>query len=92
MTCDLCQREQPLTFHHLIPVCLHKNKWFKKNYTREPKDQIQLFAKFFKLDKRQLIKEVLSDQFAYKIIEEEADLDTLRAAEDKIRYLIKQKG
>ena len=33
--CELCGRENELTFHHLIPVCLHKNKWFKKNYTRE---------------------------------------------------------
>jgi len=32
--CELCGRENELTFHHLIPVCLHKNKWFKKNYTR----------------------------------------------------------
>lgn len=64
----------------------------ERNERFPTKDQIQLFAKFFKLDERQLIKEVLSDQFAYKIIEEKADLDTLRAAEDKIRYLIKQKG
>ena len=33
--CELCGRENELTFHHLIPVCLHKNKWFKKNYSRE---------------------------------------------------------
>ena len=33
--CDLCGRVNVLTFHHLIPVCLHKNKWFKKNFTRE---------------------------------------------------------
>ena len=33
--CELCGRVNVLTFHHLIPVCLHKNKWFKKNYTRE---------------------------------------------------------
>jgi len=35
MKCELCQREKPLTFHHFIPVTLHKNKWFKKNFTRE---------------------------------------------------------
>jgi len=33
--CELCGRENVLTFHHLIPVCLHKNKWFKKNFSRE---------------------------------------------------------
>lgn len=37
--CELCGRENELTFHHLIPVCLHKNKWFKKNYTREEMSQ-----------------------------------------------------
>jgi hypothetical protein len=35
MRCELCERENVLTFHHLIPVSLHKNKWFKKNYTKE---------------------------------------------------------
>lgn len=33
--CELCKRENLLTFHHFIPVCLHKNKWFKKRFTRE---------------------------------------------------------
>ena len=35
MTCELCDRESQLTFHHLIPKCLHSNKWYKKNYTRK---------------------------------------------------------
>lgn len=36
MNCELCKRtDTVLTFHHLIPVCLHTNKWFKKNFTRE---------------------------------------------------------
>jgi len=34
--CELCKRDDmELTFHHLIPVTNHKNKWFKKNFTRE---------------------------------------------------------
>ena len=33
--CELCNRERELTFHHLIPRTLHKNKWFKKNFTKE---------------------------------------------------------
>lgn len=33
--CELCERENELTFHHLIPRTNHKNKWFKKNFTRE---------------------------------------------------------
>ncbi len=33
--CALCGREAKLTFHHLIPRTLHRNKWFKKQYTRQ---------------------------------------------------------
>ena len=33
--CELCRRERPLTFHHLIPRTLHSNKWFKKRFQRE---------------------------------------------------------
>lgn len=33
--CELCQRERQLTFHHLIPVTLHTNRWFKERYSRE---------------------------------------------------------
>ena len=35
MICELCGRENDLNFHHLIPVTFHKNKWYKKNYTKE---------------------------------------------------------
>ncbi len=33
------------------------------------------------------MKEFLSDQIAYKILDEEADLDTLKVAEEKVTYL-----
>lgn len=35
--CSLCQRvtKKGTTEHHLIPRTCHKNKWFKKRYTRE---------------------------------------------------------
>ena len=51
------------------------------------KDQIKQVAKYFKLDEKDLLKEYLSDQIAYRILEEEADLDTLRVAERKVQYL-----
>lgn len=35
MKCELCGRENQLSFHHFIPVCLHSNKWFKNNFTKE---------------------------------------------------------
>jgi transcriptional regulator with XRE-family HTH domain len=51
------------------------------------KEQIRRFENYFKLDEKDLLKEYLSDQIAYRIIEEEADLDTLKVAERKVEYL-----
>lgn len=33
--CRLCGRDGALTFHHLVPRTLHRNKWFRKHFTRE---------------------------------------------------------
>ena len=33
--CEICEKDLPLTFHHLIPKKCHSNKWFRKRYTRE---------------------------------------------------------
>jgi hypothetical protein len=34
--CALCGRGPiELTFHHLIPVTVHGNNWFRQRYTRE---------------------------------------------------------
>jgi len=33
--CEMCGREKELTFHHFIPKTCHRNKWFKKNFTKE---------------------------------------------------------
>src|SRR5437016_1398842 len=55
---------------------------------RQPtKEQIKQVAKYFKLNEKDLLKEYLSDQIAYRILEEEADLDTLKVAERKVEYL-----
>ncbi|MCR9117589.1 MAG: hypothetical protein NXI22_11645 [bacterium] len=37
MQCQLCGRttKRGTTEHHLIPRTCHRNKWFKKNFTRE---------------------------------------------------------
>ncbi len=35
-TCKLCEQEVERTSkHHLIPRTVHRNKWFKKNFTKE---------------------------------------------------------
>ncbi len=35
MVCELCECAEAHNFHHLIPRTLHRNKWFKKRYSRE---------------------------------------------------------
>lgn len=37
MPCEMCGRtvKKGTTKHHLIPRTCHKNRWFKKNFTRE---------------------------------------------------------
>lgn len=63
----------------------------ERNERQPTKEQLKQVAVFFKVNEKKLIKEMLSDQFAYKIIEEEADLDTLKVAEEKVEYLKKHK-
>jgi hypothetical protein len=33
--CELCGREAPLTFHHLVPRKMHRRTYFRKHYSRE---------------------------------------------------------
>lgn len=59
----------------------------ERNERQATKEQIKKVAKYFKLDEKDLMKEFLSDQIAYRILEEEADIDTLKVAEKKVQYL-----
>ncbi len=63
----------------------------ERNERQATKEQIKLVAKFFKFDEQKLIREHLSDQLAYKIIEADADLDILKVAEQKVEYLKSKK-
>lgn len=63
----------------------------ERNDRQPTKEQIKLIANFFKLDEKNLVKEFISDQIAYKIIDEEMDIDTLKIAEKKIQYLKSKK-
>lgn len=66
------------------PSLLGKIERDERQPTRE---QIKLVARFFNFDENKLIREHLSDQLAYKIIEANADIDILKVAEQKIEYL-----
>lgn len=59
----------------------------ERNERQPTKEQIKLVARFFKFDENKLIREHLSDQLAYKIIEADVDIDILKIAEKKIEYL-----
>jgi transcriptional regulator with XRE-family HTH domain len=63
----------------------------ERNERYPTKEQIKQVAKFFELDEKQILKELLSDQFAYQILEAQVDLDTLKVAEKKVQYLKEQK-
>lgn len=47
---------------------------------------IKKIACFFEIDEKSLTDEFLSDQIAYKILDENADLNVLKVAEEKIKY------
>ncbi len=60
----------------------------ERNPTRE---QIKFISEFFEINEQRLLMENLSDQIAYKIIEEKLDNEVLKLAEQKIKYLKKKK-
>lgn len=58
----------------------------ERNERQPTKQLIKQIASFFKTDEKELHNEFLSDQIAYKILDEEADLTILKAAEKKVSY------
>ncbi len=59
----------------------------ERHQRRPTKQLIKNVASFFKVDEKELLNEVLSDQIAYKILDEDADLNILKVAEEKVSYL-----
>ena len=59
----------------------------ERNERHPTKEQIKKLAQIFNQDENFLLSEYLSDQIAYKIIEEESDLNILKVAERKVHYL-----
>ncbi|HCI54606.1 MAG TPA: helix-turn-helix transcriptional regulator [Bacteroidales bacterium] len=58
----------------------------ERNERQPTKQLIKKISKYFKVDDKELLNEFLSDQIAYKILDEEADLNVLKVAEKKIKY------
>jgi len=59
----------------------------ERNERPPTKKFISNVAMFFNVDEKELHNEYLSDQIAYRIIGENADLDILRVAEKKVSYI-----
>ncbi|MBN2213986.1 MAG: helix-turn-helix transcriptional regulator [Bacteroidales bacterium] len=59
----------------------------ERNERSPSKEFIRQIAIFFKIEEQKLLNEFLSDFIAYKIIEENVDIDILKAAEEKVNYL-----
>lgn len=59
----------------------------ERNERQPTKQQIKNIASFFKVEEKELLTKFLSDQIAYKILDEETDLKILKVAEMKIEYL-----
>lgn len=59
----------------------------ERNERQPTKQIIKDVATFFKVDAKELQNEFLSDQIAYKILDEEADFEILKVAEKKLSYL-----
>lgn len=59
----------------------------ERNERQPTKQLIKQVAAFFKVNEKELQNEFLSDQIAYKILDEKADLNILKVAEKKVSYL-----
>jgi transcriptional regulator with XRE-family HTH domain len=59
----------------------------ERNERQPTKLIIKQVAIFFKCNEQELLNNFLSDQIAYKIMDEEADIEILKVAEEKVKYL-----
>lgn len=59
----------------------------ERNERQPTKHIIKQVAIFFQCNEQDLLDNFLSDQIAYKILDEEADLSILKVAEEKVKYL-----
>jgi transcriptional regulator with XRE-family HTH domain len=64
----------------------------ERNERQPTKQLIKEVASYFKVDEKELQNEFLSDQIAYKILDEEADLGILKVAEQKVSYFKTQRN
>jgi HTH-type transcriptional regulator, competence development regulator len=64
----------------------------ERNERNANADLIEKVAKIFKVSKKDLQVNFLSDKVAYELLEEEFGVEALQVAEEKIKYLRKTNG
>lgn len=64
---------------------------YERNERQPSKEVVKQIAEFYGIDSKDLLTQFLSDQIAYKILEEEEGLEILKVAEEKVVYLKSQK-
>lgn len=69
---------------HVDPSLLAK---IERNQRQPTKSLIKNISKFFNVSEKELFEEFLSDQIAFKILGEQADLKILKVAEEKVAYI-----
>jgi transcriptional regulator with XRE-family HTH domain len=60
---------------------------FERNERQPTKEFIKLISNYYNMESNSLLKQYLSDQIAYKILDEDDGLEILKVAEEKIIYL-----
>ncbi|MEG1589449.1 helix-turn-helix domain-containing protein [Chryseobacterium sp.] len=70
-------------------ICIDTSLLAKIERNERPptKQIIKQLGVFFECNEQDLLNSFLSDQIAYKILDEKADLSILKVAEEKIKYL-----
>lgn len=63
----------------------------ERNERQPTKELVTAIAKIFKQNPKDLYSEFISDQFAYKIVEDDVHIDVLKVAEKKVLYITKSK-
>jgi transcriptional regulator with XRE-family HTH domain len=63
----------------------------ERNERQPTKELVTAIAKIFKQNPKDLYSEFISDQFAYKILEDDVNIDALKVAEEKVLYITKSK-
>ena len=64
----------------------------EKNERNPSKDLIRKFSNYYKVDERDLLIAYKSDNVAYKLMEDDNAIEILKAAEEKVKYITKNKN